>query len=74
MAETLTFNDLSLGNIAKIQRVCRLLTQQEIADMANVSQKDVGLFESNNHVNLTIKRKLLRAYDLIIEAKNEFFS
>ena len=63
--EAISFDDVSLGNTCKIQRVCRLQTQQEIADIAGVSQKDVELLESNQRLPLIIKRKLLRAYDLI---------
>ena len=68
MTEALSFDDLSLGMMARIQRVCRRLTQHEMADRAEVSQKDVDLFESNQRLQPTIKLKLLRAYDLIVEA------
>jgi len=70
MPETLCFDDLSLGNLARIQRVCRRLTQQEIASKAGVSQNDVYSFEGNQRLPLTTKLKLLRAYDLIVETSN----
>ena len=65
MTEAISFDDLSLGNTCKIQRVCRLQTQQEIADTAGVSQDDVELLEGNQYLDPVIKRKLLMAYDLI---------
>lgn len=65
MTEAISFDDVSLGMHAKIQRVCRLQTQQEIAGMAGVSEEDVELLESNQYLDPVIKRKLLRAYDLI---------
>jgi transcriptional regulator with XRE-family HTH domain len=71
ITEALSFDDLSLGMTARIQRVCRKLTQQEMADMAGVCQNAVESFESNQCLNPIIKRKLLRAYDLIVEASNE---
>lgn len=67
MTEALSFDDLSLGMMVRIQRVCRRLTQQEMADMAEISQEDVALFESNQPLPPIIKLKLLRAYDLIVE-------
>jgi transcriptional regulator with XRE-family HTH domain len=70
MPETLCFDDLSLGNLARIQRVCLRLTQQEIASKAGVSQNDVYSFEGNQRLPLTTKLKLLRAYDLIVETSN----
>ena len=65
MTEDISFDDLSLGNTCKIQRVCRLQTQQDIADIAGVSQEDVESLESNQNLDPIIKHKLLKAYDLI---------
>jgi len=70
MPEVLCFDDLSLGNFAKIQRVCWRLTPQEMAGKAGVSQKDVNSFEDNQRLPLILKLKLLRAYDLIVEPSN----
>ena len=70
MRETLCFDDLSLGNLARIQRVCRRLTQREMASKAGVSQNDIYSFEGNQRVPLATKLKLLRAYDLIVETSN----
>jgi len=50
----------SPGFQARSLRISLLLTQQELANMAGVSQKEVGLFENNWPVQLDIKRKLLR--------------
>ena len=52
---------LPLGLKAKIQRVSRLLTQQELAAIAGVSQEDVDLLESNQPLRPDTRRKLLRA-------------
>ena len=52
---------LPLGLKAKIQRVSRLLTQQELAAIAGVSQEEVDLLESNQPLHPDTKRKLLRA-------------
>ena len=52
---------LPLGLKAKIQRVSRLLTQQELAAIAGVSQEDVDLLESNQPLRPDARRKLLRA-------------
>ena len=70
MRETLCFDDLSLGNLARIQRVCRRLTQREMASKAGVSQNDIYSFEGNQRLPLPTKLKLLRAYDLIVETSN----
>ena len=67
----LNFEDTSLGMMAKIQRVCRRLTKQDIARTAVVSLKNINLFESNAPLSLTAKRKLLRAYDMLVEASTE---
>ena len=70
MPEVLCFDDLSLGNFARIQRVCRRLTQQEMAGKAGVSKKVIYSFEGNQRLPLILKLKLLRAYDLIVEPSN----
>lgn len=71
MIEAISVDSASLGTIARIQRVCRRLTEQEMADMAGVCQRDIDLFESDQRLSPFTKRKLLRAYDLIVEAKIE---
>ena len=52
--------ELSLGFKARRLRVCQLLTQQKLANMAGVSLEEVGLFEHNLPVQLDVKRKLIR--------------
>lgn len=47
---------------AKIRRISRLLTKQEIANIAHVSQEDVDLFERGQALNPVAKHKLLNAY------------
>ncbi len=42
MTEYISFDDLSLGNIAKIQRICRRQTQQEIADIYSVVASNIS--------------------------------
>jgi len=64
---------LSSGSYARIQRVCRLLTQQEIAAMAGVAQKDVELFENNQYVQPATQMKLVQIYKLIKEMPNHRF-
>ena len=71
MEEALSWDDSSLGMTARIQRVFRSQTQRDIAAMAGVSLKDIELFESNKRLSPTIMRKLLRAYDLIVETPSE---
>ena len=71
MDEALSWDDSSLGMTARIQRVFRRQTQRDMAIMAGVSLKDVELFESNQRLSPTIMRKLLRAYDLIVETQSE---
>ena len=68
MPEAITFNEaLSEGLKARIQRVSRVLTQKEIADVAGVTERDVTLFENNQRLDPTARRKILRTYDLIRE-------
>lgn len=55
-----TDQDSSLGAKAKKLRVCQLLTQQELAQMAGVSEEEVNLFEHNLPMRLEAKHKLLR--------------
>jgi len=47
---------------AKIGRISRLLTQEEIAAIAGVSREDVDLFQRNGPVSPLTRRKLLDAY------------
>ncbi len=70
MPEVLRFDDLSLGNMARIQRICRRLTQKDMAGKAGVSHNEVDSFENNQPLPLTLKLKLLRVYDLIVETSN----
>ena len=66
MTKAPTFNDaLSPGLYARIQRVSRLLTQQEIAAIAGVTQEDVELLESNRRLHRVAKRKLMKTFELI---------
>ncbi len=66
MAIGLTSNSaLPLGSYARIQRVSQLLTQQEIAAIAGVTQKDVDLFENNQHINPITRFQLIRILELI---------
>ena len=51
---------LSLGFEARVRRVARLLTQQELASIVGVSQKEVDLLENNQPVLPAVARKLLR--------------
>ena len=50
----------SLGFKARKLRISQRLTQQELANLAGVSQEDVRLFEHNLPLRLDTKRKLLR--------------
>lgn len=49
-----------LGSLAKRLRTAQHLTQQELADLAGVSRKEVNLFEHNLPVILDIRRRLLK--------------
>ena len=61
MPEVLSVNhELSLGFKAKRLRVSQLLTQQELANMAGVSQEEVNLLEHDMPLQLDAKRKLLK--------------
>ena len=53
-------NEIALR--AKIKRISRLLSKQEIARIASVSKEDVDLFEKNKPVNPAARRKLMNAY------------
>lgn len=70
MIEDLCFEDTSLGMLARVQRVFRRQTREEMANLAGVYLKDVESFESNQRLRPMTKLKLLRAYDLIVEANN----
>ena len=67
MIETMFFDDIAFGDLARVQRVCWRLTQEKMADITGVSQKDIELFETDQCLSPIINRKLLRAYDLIGE-------
>jgi len=66
--EAISFDDVSLGMTAKIQRVLQRLTPQDIASLACVCEKDVELFESNKSLPCMTNLKLLNAYNTIIDA------
>ena len=68
MNEAISFDDASLGMIAKIQRVLQRLTPQDVASLACVCEKDVELFESNKALPCAANLKLLCAYNTIIDA------
>jgi transcriptional regulator with XRE-family HTH domain len=50
----------SPGVNAKRMRISKLLTQQELADMAGVSLEEVDLFEQNLPVPLDARRRILK--------------
>jgi DNA-binding XRE family transcriptional regulator len=52
--------ETSFGFKAKKLRISQMLTQQELANIAGVSQKEVDLFEKGLPVKLDTKRKLLK--------------
>ena len=60
MAIVSTDQDSSLGAKAKRLRVCQLLTQQELAQIAGISEEEVNLFEHNLPVQFEARHKLLR--------------
>ncbi len=66
--EAISFDDISLGMISRIQRVLQRLTPQDVASLACVCEKDVELFESNRLLPCAANLKLLNAYNTIIEA------
>jgi len=66
--EAISFDDISLGMTAKIQRALLRLTRQEVAIIAGVGEKDVDLFEGNQLLPCLTQLKLLNAYNIIIEA------
>ena len=71
MIETAFFDDIAFGGLAKTQRILWQLTRQDMASMTGVSQDDIELFETDQSLSPTIKRKLLRVYDLIAETDRE---
>ena len=57
----ITFDqETSLGYKARSLRISQLLTQQELANIVDVTSEEVDLFEHNLPVRLDAKRKLLR--------------
>ncbi len=66
--ETISFDDISPGMTAKIQRVLQRLTPKDVASLAGVGEEDVELFESNQLLPCPTQLKLLNAYNIIIEA------
>ena len=61
------FEQLTLGEKARVVRVVRKFRQQELADRAGVSQAQISSLERGEYVPLSIKRKILRALDLEAE-------
>ena len=53
--------ELSLGFKARKLRISQLLTQQELANIAGVSQEYVSLLEQSLPLPLDAKRKILKA-------------
>jgi transcriptional regulator with XRE-family HTH domain len=68
MNEAISFDDLSLGMTARIQRALQKLTLQDVASLACVTEKEVELFESNQMSPCVSNLKLLNAYNTIIDA------
>jgi len=66
--EAISFDDVSLGMTARIQRVLQRLTPRDIARLACVCEKDVELFESNQLLPGVKTVRLLYAYNTVIEA------
>ncbi len=74
MVNPITCGDLlSLGLNFRIQRVSKLITQEEIANMAGVSVKDVESFENDSYIDSNTRDKLLRAYIIIRELRKPFY-
>ena len=67
VSEAISFDDVSLGMTAKIQRVLQRLTTQNMASLAYVGEKDVELFESNKSLPCMTSLKLLYAYNTVID-------
>jgi transcriptional regulator with XRE-family HTH domain len=57
---TTVIDSSSLGVKAKRLRLSFLLTRQELADLAGVSQEHVGLLEQNLPVPLDSKRRIIK--------------
>jgi len=68
MDEAISFDDISLGMTARIQRALQRLTLQEVASMAGVGEKEVDIFESNQPLPGLAHLRLLDTYNIIIEA------
>jgi len=61
MTEVLSVSqESSLGFEIRKLRVSRRLTQKELAEIAQVSQKDISLLERSLPVQLGAKRRLLK--------------
>ena len=66
MTEAVSFEHaLSLGLKAKMERVSGLIAPGELAAVAGVSEREVALFEANQYIKPIVKRKLLRAVELV---------
>ena len=52
--------EMSLGFKVRRLRLSQLLTTEELASLAHVTQEDVNLLESNLPLRLDAKRKLLK--------------
>ena len=68
ISEAISFDDVSLGMTAKIQRILQQLTPQDLAGLACVGEEDVELFESNQLSPCVKTVRLLYAYNTVIEA------
>jgi transcriptional regulator with XRE-family HTH domain len=68
MDEAISFDDISLGMTARIQRALQRMTQGEVASMAGVGEKEVDIFESNQPLPSLAQLRLLSTYNIIIEA------
>ena len=49
-----------MGTLARNLRISLQLTQQELANMADVSKEDIDLLEHNLPISLYIKNKLFK--------------
>ncbi len=68
LSETISFDDMSLGMVAKIQRVLQGLNLTDVASMAGVSRREVELFECNRLKPCPGSCRLLSAYNIITDA------
>lgn len=69
------FLDSYLATQIKVLREQRKLTQEQLADLANLRQSQISALEDVHHDSWTIKtlRKLARAFDLTLVVRFESF-